>query len=130
MKNDEKCNSNQKWNNDKCRCECKKHYICEKHYIWNLATCSCKNGKYLASITGDSMITCDETIDADAEAKSNDKETKTIPKNIILETKSFYILLAFLLITIALLIAVIIYCYRGERIKRSFVLLIYYKSRE
>ena len=32
-------------------------------------------------------------------------------KNIICETKSFYILLAFLLITIALLIAVSIYCY-------------------
>ena len=25
-----KCNSNQKWNNDKC--ECKKHNICEKDY--------------------------------------------------------------------------------------------------
>ena len=24
-----KCKSNQWWNNDKCRCECKKH-ICEK----------------------------------------------------------------------------------------------------
>ena len=23
-----KCNSNQKWNNDKCECECKKHIIC------------------------------------------------------------------------------------------------------
>ena len=23
-----KCNSNQKWNNDKCWCECKKHHIC------------------------------------------------------------------------------------------------------
>ena len=23
-----KCNSNQKWNNDKCRCDCKKHNIC------------------------------------------------------------------------------------------------------
>ena len=76
------------------------------------------------------MITCDETIDADGEAKSNDKETKTIPKNIICETKSFYILLVFLLITIALLIVVIIYCYRGGRIKRSFVLIIYYKNRE
>ena len=29
------------------------------------------------------------------------KETKTVPKIIICETKSFYILLAFLLITIA-----------------------------
>ena len=25
-----KCNSNQKWNNDKCGCECKKHSICQK----------------------------------------------------------------------------------------------------
>ena len=23
-----KCNSYQKWNNDKCRCDCKKHNIC------------------------------------------------------------------------------------------------------
>ena len=25
-----KCNSNQRQNNDKCRCECKKHIKCEK----------------------------------------------------------------------------------------------------
>ena len=41
-----KCNSKQWWNNDasdkKCRCECKKHHICEKYYIWNPATRSCK----------------------------------------------------------------------------------------
>ena len=24
----------------------KKHHIYEKEYIWNPATCSCKNGKY------------------------------------------------------------------------------------
>ena len=30
-----KCNSNQKWNNGKCRCECKKYNICKKDYIWN-----------------------------------------------------------------------------------------------
>ena len=24
------CNSNQKWNNNKCWCDCKKHHICEK----------------------------------------------------------------------------------------------------
>ena len=57
------------------------------------------------------MITCDEIVKADVEAKLYDEETKTIPKQIICETKSFYILLALLLITIALLIAVSIYCY-------------------
>ena len=28
-----KCNSNEQWNNDKCRWECKKHHIFEKGYI-------------------------------------------------------------------------------------------------
>ena len=54
------------------------------------------------------MITCDEVIDAE--------ETKTVTtnfneKNAICKTKNFYISLAFLLITILLLIAVCIYCY-------------------
>ena len=75
-----KCNLNQKWNNDKCRCECKKHNICKKDYIWNPAACSCENGKYLAVIMGDSVLTCDEIVgaDADVEAKSYNEETKTI----------------------------------------------------
>ena len=68
-----KCNSNQWWNNDKYRCTCEKHYICEKGYVWNFATCNCENGKYLASIMDDSMITCDEVI------KPYDEKIKTIP---------------------------------------------------
>ena len=80
--------------------------VCEKDYIWNLSTCSCENGKYLASIMDDSAIMCDEIIDA--EAKSNDEETKTIPTNFNEKNKSckiqkFNILLVFLLITIPLL---------------------------
>ena len=35
-----------------------------------------------------------------AKAKSNKEETKTIPKNMICETKSFYTLLIFLLIAV------------------------------
>ena len=57
------------------------------------------------------MITCDEIIEADAEAKWNDEETKNILTNVICESKSFYFLLAFSLITIALLIPVSIYCH-------------------
>ena len=117
-----KCNSHQLWNNDKYRCECKKRHICEKDCIWNPATCSCENGKYLASIMDDSAITCDEIKDADAEAMSydkamsNDEGTKTIPtnfneKNITCKIQNFCILLAFLSITIALLTAVSIFCY-------------------
>ena len=50
----EKCNSYQ------CLYQCKKCHVGEKDYIWNPATCSCQNGKYLASTVDDSAITSDE----------------------------------------------------------------------
>ena len=58
----------------------------------------------------DPAITCNEIIE------SYDEETKTILTNfnekiIISKTQIFYILFAFLLITIALLVAASIYCY-------------------
>ena len=58
----------------------------------------------------DSTIICDEVI------KSYDEEIKTIPTNfnkkkVTCKTRIFYILLAFLLITIALSIAASIYSY-------------------
>ena len=66
----------------------------EKDYIWNPATCNCENGKYLASIADDSVITCDVVIE------SHDVGTKTIPTNFnkkkaICKTQNFYTLLAF-----------------------------------
>ena len=54
--------------------------MCEKNYIWNPTTCICKNEQYLASIIGDSVITCYEIIDA--KAKSNNEKTKTVPTNL------------------------------------------------
>ena len=53
----------------------------------------------------DSAIMCDEVV------KSNDEEINFNEKKAICKTQNFYILLAFLLITIALLIAVSIYFY-------------------
>ena len=44
-----------------------KKKILEKYYIWNPATCSCENGKYLASIRDDSVITCAEIIDSEVQ---------------------------------------------------------------
>ena len=38
----------------------------KKDHIWNPATYSCKNRKYLASIIDHSVIMCDEIIDMDA----------------------------------------------------------------
>ena len=88
-----------------------KYQICEIDYIWSPATCSCRNGKCLASIIDDSVIMVDEIIYA--KAKTYSEEAKTIPaicnKKYNLWNKNFNILLVFL-ITIALMIAVIIYC--------------------
>ena len=111
---DRKRNPNQKWNNNKCRCECKKHHPREKDYSINPATYNCKISKYLASIIDSSVIICDEIIDV--EAKSYDEGTKIVTtsfkkKNAIGKTKNFYILLAFLWISTALLIPVSIYCH-------------------
>ena len=69
--------------------------------IYESKTYSCENGKYVASIMDDSAITCDEII------ASYDEETKTIPKyfnekKATCKMQSFYILLVFLSITIAL----------------------------
>ena len=39
-----------------------KNIFVKNDYFWNSATCNCENGKYLASIMDDSVITCDEVI--------------------------------------------------------------------
>ena len=78
----------------------------------NPATCTCENGKYLVSIMDNSAIICDEVIDVDAKVSPNDDDkTKTIPTNFnekkaTCRMQSFYILIAFLLTTITLLIVV------------------------
>ena len=71
-----------KWNNDKCCYKCKnpkKDRVSKKDYIWNIALQSRENDKHLASIIDDSVITCDEIIDA--EANSYDEETKIVTTN-------------------------------------------------
>ena len=96
--------------------------ICEKNYIWNTATCNCENGKYLPSIIDNSVSRSDDIIE---------EETKTVAtnfneKNVICKTKSMYILLAFLLITITLLITFSIYCYLTKYKSKQKYLLPYY----
>ena len=76
----------------------------KKDFIWNPATCACENDKYLRNGIDNSVIMCHEIIDVTKTAL-----TKTVPTKCT--SKNFYIFLTFLLITIALLIAVTIYCY-------------------
>ena len=96
-------NSDQWWNNDKYWCKRKKRHAWEKNYFWNPSTCSCENGKYLASIMDNLTITCDEIRDVEG--------TSCIEKKRTCKTQCFLILLVSLWITIALLIAVSIYSY-------------------
>ena len=76
----------------------------QKGYILNVATYICETVKYSGSIINDLVVLCDEIL---VEIKST--LIKTIPVGCTLT--NFYILLAFLLITLALLIAAVIYCY-------------------
>ena len=39
------CNNKQRWNDDKCRCECKEFIdkgVCDKGFIWNPSNCECE----------------------------------------------------------------------------------------
>ena len=56
-------NSNQKRNNDKYQCECKKYHTSnkDKDYSWNPSTCICE---YCSSIADDSVIVCGEIVNA------------------------------------------------------------------
>ena len=61
------CNNKQCWNNDKCRCECKKLIdkgICDKEYAWNPSNCececdkSCDFGEYLTLAENENSYKC------------------------------------------------------------------------
>ena len=58
----------------------------EKDYIWNPATNSCKNGKYVRGITDNSVITCDEIIN-----RTKSILTKTVPTKDNLENSVCYL---------------------------------------
>ena len=60
-----KCNSNQKWNEGLCWCECKnsiKYYACKKDWnvwkknVWDPTTYACEITKHLKSITDDLVM--------------------------------------------------------------------------
>ena len=111
------CNSNQKWNNKTCQCECKNYRKCKKDYGWNPSTCICENSKYLKSIAYTSAIECDEIVTVMDIVST--KMTSTIATNVTStasinchskKARDSYILHTVLLVIISLLIIVII-CY-------------------
>ena len=81
------CNDRQEWNENKCRCECKKDLVsklaCDKGYMWNPSTCSCecdrycetgqyldyKNCEYIKKIIDDLIEQCTSIVDIDIKKK-------------------------------------------------------------
>ena len=75
--NSKTCNSNQKWNNVNCQCDCKKYHKYNKDYSWNPSTCICQNEKYLKNITDTSVIVCNVFVNV----MDVTNVTNTIPTN-------------------------------------------------
>ena len=128
------CNSNEKWNNKICQCECKNYRTCTKDYSWNPSICIPENVKYLKSIADTSVILQNEIINATDSVSTNLKNT--IPANmtnvtstmsanfqnkIVIYTTDFYILHT-VLIVIIFTIAIICYHYAKRRSKRKNIL--------
>ena len=75
------CNNKQRWNEDKCRCECREKLIdkerCDKGFSWNPSNCNCecdkscdvgeylgrKNYKYRRKIAGALVEECSKNIE-------------------------------------------------------------------
>ena len=85
------CNNKQKWNKDKCRCDCKKLIdkgVCNKGYAWNLSNCECKcdkvcdvgeyldykNCKCTKKLTDKLIDDCTETIEQTKLVNINENE--------------------------------------------------------
>ena len=69
--------------------ELKATYV-KKDYIWTLATRSCENDNYFASIIDDSVITCDETIVTIETVPTNTDPPKFNEKKITCKTKKLF----------------------------------------
>ena len=54
------CNNKQKWNKDKCRCECLVNEKCNKNFTWDPSNCKCKYKKKTAHLLTEE---CEEIID-------------------------------------------------------------------
>ena len=69
----------------------KKFIIFGKNNIWNSATCSFENGKYLGNIIDDSVITCVIKL----EKRQKQFQITLMKRKVSCKTKKIYILLAF-----------------------------------
>ena len=57
--NETVCNDKQKWNNDKCRCECLQIEKFDNNFFWNVVNCMCEHKKTAKEMS----VECEEMID-------------------------------------------------------------------
>ena len=118
-------NSNQKWNNEACQCECNNYCTCKKNFSWKPSTCICENGKCLKSIGDTSVIECDEITSIMDIAST--KMTNTVAKNVSkksVDTKvkySYIFYTVLLVIILVLIITIICYHYVKHRSKQKII---------
>ena len=78
---DEKvCNNLQKWNGNKCRCECLKIKKCNIGYSWNVNNCSCEMKKLAALIESERFLETEEC-DVKTDEIKNVSECEAFPEN-------------------------------------------------
>ena len=112
------CNSNQKWNNKTCQCECINYYKYKKD-SWNPSTTFiCKNSRSFKSIADTSVTKYDEIVTVMDNVST--KKANTIAANVTStasiicyskKVRDFYVLHTVLLVIILLLIIIIYYYY-------------------
>ena len=109
---DEKvCNNLQKWNKNKCRCECLIVKKCKIGYSWNVNNCRCEMKKLAALIESET-----EECDIKTDEIKNVSECKAFPENKTLikkvkDCKPFIgVSILFLCVSI-ILIGIMIYFY-------------------
>ena len=78
---DEKvCNNLQRWNGNKCRCECLKIKKCNIVYSWNVNNCRCEMKKLAALIESGRFLETEEC-DVEVDEIKNVSECKAFPEN-------------------------------------------------
>ena len=123
------CNDRHKWNENKCRCECKEDLInklaCDKGYMWNPSTCSCecdrycetgqylddKNCAYRKKIIDDLIEQCTSIVDIDIKNNTLSKKSGESSSNI------YFVLFIVFLVLFILFLVVFIYYWRKDNTK-------------
>ena len=84
---DEKvCNNLQKWNKDKCKCECLKIKACDIGYSWNVNNYRCKMKKLTALTESERFLQSErfpetEECDVETDEIKNVSKCKAFPEN-------------------------------------------------